>query len=604
MSFDQPIADFDMSDICCIASTNSETCYVWGNNTENVVGFHSAIYPKSVITKPISVELGTGQIADYVVASEDKVSLLTKEGDYLFAGNHVDLQEDPSRNHFILTADLTAGPVYFVELKDLKKHDGGEFFNLYLMKNGNLLANGYNSYGELGQGHCQIVLSPVSLNLPFTPADFCVFENGALILSDVGEVYGLGKLGNQVHQQPVKISVSKAVVSISLSRTHATLADQDGGLWIATFPSDSDQIHVVSVSMEEKTAVSIAVPDQTPVFNANDVVDVVSGNSTTIARTKSGDLFAWAIHNADHHSGIGAMITPKEPTYIPLDEPIVDVYLTGDQSLALGKSGTVYSWGKVLTSGFDTAILEPRALPIPEKITELYVGDVVTFAKAESGTWYQWGYVGSKMMLGDGSDVTQPTKFDNKWNFVTISSNVKHALGLDDQGRVWSWGVDYTQESVQDPDSANPLDPPFVTEPKLVSLPEKATAVCAGNSFSYAIGESGTLYGWGKNIYGSMFKDEQELIVPTPIVLMAGTKIKSISCSVATTFVVTRDDDLYYWGITIENDDASYAYIAKPQLVSAGKAIFRMSSGLGHGVICYQDGTYLITKEKIFNPFK
>ncbi len=77
----------------------------------------------------------------------------------------------------------------------------------------------------------------------------------------------------------------------------------------------------------------------------------------------------------------------------------------------------------------------------------------------------------------------------------SISGGSAHALGLDGNGKVWSWGKDpWGATGIQNGSG----------DPTIVSLPGKIVKISAGDGFSAVIDSAGNVYVWGRNDHGQL----------------------------------------------------------------------------------------------------
>ena len=244
--------------------------------------------------------------------------------------------------------------------------------------------------------------------------------------------------------------------------------------------------------------------------------DVASGMHNNLAVDEQGDVWTWG-SNGNGESGIGN---------------------TADLGLAPVKIETDSS-GHPFTGVVQVACYS----------TDHCNGNIAV--KADGSVWV-WGLT-TEGMRGDGQKGqlnTRPVQVhipEGKKIIKIVGGNVIIALASD--GTVWTWGGNNRKELL----GTNTTD---YTHPHRVSLPQKAKDIAGGIYFSYALGVSGTLYGWGYyTAYMCMGKGGWAHQEPSPVQPMDLTAdlglphpIASVVTNSVSTHVILTDGSLWGWG--------------------------------------------------------
>lgn len=148
-------------------------------------------------------------------------------------------------------------------------------------------------------------------------------------------------------------------------------------------------------------------------------------------------------------------------------------------------------------------------------------------------------------------------QFDNyyQWNrlaFSSVASGANHTLAVDTSGNLWAWGSNEFGQLGLDPTETT-----YLSTPKQVSWIGDAegiqyTKVYATGDTSFAVDSTGRLWGFGKNDYNLISKEDTvEYSFQKLNAFPAGT-VKSVSVADDHIYVIDSKNIVYSWG---ENSD-------------------------------------------------
>ena len=162
--------------------------------------------------------------------------------------------------------------------------------------------------------------------------------------------------------------------------------------------------------------------------------------------------------------------------------------------------------------------------------------------------------------LGDNTTNTYTTitSIPGMPKFKTIaagwdsSSQTAFALGLDFQGRVWSWGNnDYGQLGLGYHASNTNVMTPQILPP----FSSPVTALAAGNRHVLVLTEDGQVFAWGDNSQGQVGSGDadgdgilDQTIASTPYPIPGLAPVISIAAAAFHSLALTEDDQLFGWG--------------------------------------------------------
>ncbi|MDR1529056.1 MAG: hypothetical protein LBS40_01335 [Burkholderiales bacterium] len=226
---------------------------------------------------------------------------------------------------------------------------------------------------------------------------------------------------------------------------------------------------------------------------------------------------------------------------------------------AWASAGTVQLWAVDPLSGFASRLLGEKRLACVSSYQEnsrISAGAEYTVFLDDEGQVWAWGS-NDYGQLGDGTttDRLRPVPVDlaplEGSAVVVISAGMGHTVALDDQGRLWAWGLNnYGQLG----------DGTFTyrSRPVLVDLASlegsAVVAVSTGGSYhTVALDDQGRLWAWGENDYGQLGDGTTTTVnrsrpAPVDLAPLAGSVVVAIAISY--THTVVRDDQgrLWAWG--------------------------------------------------------
>jgi alpha-tubulin suppressor-like RCC1 family protein len=178
-----------------------------------------------------------------------------------------------------------------------------------------------------------------------------------------------------------------------------------------------------------------------------------------------------------------------------------------------------------------------------------------TLIQPENYHSYPFVYVSSPIKLEFGKPVT---KILSTWEFTNI---------LTEDGKVYTFGADPDEDFMGYPTMG--IHYPS-QNPQPVNFPEKIIDIACGVSHALALGESGTLYGYGSSRYGQFGLDTEN--VKDYIIVTDEHEVSVFSATGQTTFYAYKNDPtvLHILGYLIYDEDGTpfpekaYAEISFP----------------------------------------
>src|SRR5450756_1827138 len=255
---------------------------------------------------------------------------------------------------------------------------GGEYHNLALTSTGQVLAWGYNGYGQLGNGTTTNSSTPVAVSLPSgtTVTAIAGGTHHSLALTSTGQVLAWGyntdgELGSGTttnSSAPVAVSLpSGTTVTAIAGGTHHSLALTSTGQVLAWGSNAYGQLGN-GTTTQSSTPVAVSLPSGTT------VTAIAAGSAHSLALTSTGQVLAWG-YNTDGELGNGTTTNSSTPVAVSLPSGTTVTAIAGgtQHSLALSSTGQVLAWGSnaygQLGNGTTTQSSTPVAVSLPSGTT-------------------------------------------------------------------------------------------------------------------------------------------------------------------------------------------------------------------------------------------
>ena len=208
------------------------------------------------------------------------------------------------------------------------------------------------------------------------------------------------------------------------------------------------------------------------------------------------------------------------------------------------------------------------------------VGERHSVGIQTDGTLWGWGYNGDGGVVGNAStaDVLSPVQISTATDWKEISAGQAYSFALKQSGTLWAWGGNYYGNLGTGSTASS-------TTPVQIGT-STWKMVKAGYNQSVGIKSDGTLWAWGDNQDGNIgdgtFVDK---LVPTQI--STATNWKSISCNLSRTIAVKEDGTLWVWGFNspplgVTGMGSNVTYITVPTQVGTDTDWKQTAAGNGY----------------------
>ena len=328
------------------------------------------------------------------------------------------------------------------------------------LRQGPLLAWGYNGLGGLGIGTTEDQDSPIAVNVPY------------------------GLRANQARSGPFSVAVNSA------GQVFAWGEGEQGEMGNGAFKSHLRPVRV-------------RLPPGVKVTSAR------GGYQFAVALTTTGKVLTWG-DGSSGQLGNGHNVNRDAPVWVKLPRGvrITAVSACGDCAIALTSTGRVLAWGDgklgQLGDGKKISTATPVWVKLPRhtKVTAIAAGAHHLLAVTSTGGLLAWGN-DSSGELGIGARGIRLTavrvRLPRGVKVVSASAGLFHSLALTTTGRVLAWGGNGDGQ-LGDGSTMGSGVPVSVHLPKLAHI----VAVAAGRYHSLALTRGGRILAWGDGSLGQL----------------------------------------------------------------------------------------------------
>ena len=378
---------------------------------------------------------------------------------------------------------------------------------LGLDKNGQLWAWGTGTNGQLGN---DIVFTNYStpISVGGTKKTFCKI-GGGVTASYAVDRYGklwswgyqfYGELGNDfpITWSPISITAARTFSKIAIGTDHGISIDRNGRVfgWGRNQYGEIGNNTLVS----KRSPVSILGTNKT-------FCKISSGFGYNLAIDKNGRVWGWGYNN-NGQLGDNTPVSKLTPVSI-LGAVKTFCKISAGQyhSASIDKNGRGWTWGYNNFGQLGDNSVTSRLTPVSisgavKTFCHISASQFHTMAIDLRGRAWGWG-LGSNGRIGDNTITSRRTPVSVAGavkTFCKIAAGFDYSLGIDKNGRIWSWGGNGNgQLGIGDYVSKNTPVSIFNTATK--TFCEVFTGFNGAN-FSTAIDKNGRIWSWGRDFYG------------------------------------------------------------------------------------------------------
>ncbi|MBS1744453.1 MAG: T9SS type A sorting domain-containing protein [Bacteroidetes bacterium] len=382
----------------------------------------------------------------------------------------------------------------------------GGISSLAIKSDGTLWAWGDNEFGQLGDGTTTGQSQPVQVG---TDHDWAQVSGGyyfTVAIKSDGSLWAWGDINGSA--SPIQVGTDRHWVNVNGASGNAYCLKSDGTLWdmgsggtTNQVGTETDWVSVSSNGIFAKADGSLWYVDgngnKTLIDQLNyHWLTMAGGAAHTLAIKTDGSLWAWGA-NVNGSLGDGTNADKNLPVQIGSSRNWTSI-CAGSHSLALRADGTLWAWGYnadgELGDGTTTNKNTPVQIGNDHDWVSVEAFSNSSFGLKSDGSLWAWGR-NTYGQLGTGQTGNMyaiPTRIGSSNNWVMVSAGVFHTLALKSDGTLWAWGRNlYGELGIGNTQ--------IQSSPVQVGNANTWRSCEAGGSFSHALQSDGSLWGWGLN---------------------------------------------------------------------------------------------------------
>lgn len=242
------------------------------------------------------------------------------------------------------------------------------------------------------------------------------------------------------------------------------------------------------------------------------IKDIVNNGWYTAILTEDGEVYRCGVQMEKNRNYMDISFGIDEPDYpverifdftkLELPEKIISVSCGGSNYVFASESGKVYVLGLFGDQNGSEFYEEVTEIEFPEPIVKVHAYLGTFFAISEDGTLYGYGSNSGSALCNEDTSLffSEPVKLLEN---IRDIDGTRAFIALTNDGTCYGWGENYCNIFQNSPDNVQDIDlsvkAPIVSTPVLIPLPEKAAMCSIDNGRCVVLGESGTVYFWGKD---------------------------------------------------------------------------------------------------------
>ncbi len=286
------------------------------------------------------------------------------------------------------------------------------------------------------------------------------------------------------------------------------------------------------------------------------VKEVAADESSVLALRTNGTVVAWG-SNVNKQLGDGSTVTNR-PTPVDVLAPdgtplngIASVEAGESTSYAVTTDGRVRNWGVVHCDG--TAAADQVTRTNVADLNPLFgTGNVQVVSgdgggalarKADGSVWSCNSYTQLNARTAINNAAVTPAKIPGLSGIVDVAMGSSHAVALDGNGEVWTWGKNLNNVLgvlglASGAEQLTPVKVPLPAGPPVVDVEVDYSDT------TFATRADGTVLVWGDNNYGSAGVGNADYnVVGTPQVAFGGGRVIALAGSVWNGLAIVRPAD-------------------------------------------------------------
>jgi len=306
-----------------------------------------------------------------------------------------------------------------------------------------------------------------------------------------------------------------------------------------------------------------------------------------IAIDIEGNLWSWG-NNVSGRTGLGLSSgNTLVPTMINTEGAKFDqIAIAVAHTFAIDTEGNLWSFGNSFNGRTGQGqssqhTLVPTMIDVGlTRFTMVSVSEMYGIAIDTEGNLWSWG-LNTNGRTGQGVTagyILVPTMINTNGNkFATVSTSTAFVIAIDSEGNLWSWGLNDNGRTGQGTTTGNTHTPTMINTGST-----RFEAVSVANTHALALDIEGNLWSWGNNVSGrtGLGLSAGNTLIPT-MIDTGEVKFSQIAIAVAHNVVLDTEGNLWSFGNSFnartgQGQGAQHTLV--PTIIDAGLTRFNAIS--------------------------
>lgn len=320
---------------------------------------------------------------------------------------------------------------------------------------------------------------------------------------------------------------------------------------------------------------------------------VAAGGSHTMALRNDGTLWSWGA-NWDGQLGDGTTIERTNPVRVQGLTNMTAVSAGMGHNVALRSDGTVWTWGGNWYGYLGDGTMENRRITPAQvqgltNMTAVSAGRYHTVTLRNDGTVWAFG-AGWDGQLGDGTmmERTTPAQVRGLANVTAIATGWHHTVALRSDGTVWTFGAGLDGQLGDGTTNSRGT-------PVQVRNLTNVIAIAAGRYHTVALRSDGTVWSWGSNWNGELGHGTAGVMYHStrPAQVRQLANVTSVTAGDFYTVALRDDGTVWSWGLNWSGNlgDGTMTDRLTPVQAKGLTNVTGITAGYFHAVALRDDGT-------------
>ena len=341
------------------------------------------------------------------------------------------------------------------------------------------------------------------------------------------------------------VGASKTFCQIASGFTHTHTIDKNGIIW-GWGRNTTGQIGD-NTTTNKLTPVSIL--GQTKTFCKID-----TGQCHTVAIDKNGRAWGWGNNNFGQTGDNSTTQRNTPVSVLGATKTFCEISSGQYFTIAIDKDGRAWSWGQNNYGQLGDNTLLTKRTPVSvvgttKTFCKISAGQGITLGIDKNGRVWSWGY-NDFGQLGDGTVISKRTPVSiggatKTFCKIQTGTLAYHVVALDKNGQVWTWGYNLLG-ALGDNSTISRCTPVSVAGAK-----KTFCEIACNTMHSLAIDKYGKVWAWGRNNYGELGIGAPTFNKCTPTAISGVNKtFCKISAGYCFSVAIDKYGKAWGWGIS------------------------------------------------------